>query len=206
MIALSRARAGDHPLLDYRIADVLTDDLPPAAFDLVVSVSMVHHARLERVVPRLIAAVAPGGTLLIQDVSTRVGLRELPVNALAWLAQRLRLVPGTGMVRPTVAALYAQHGTGRTYMRQRSPTRIVAFCPRRAFIFISNGATRSFGIATQPRESRSLSEPRHSLPRVRYAAVGGPNQGAQRVDETHRRLVSHQRHIRLTEPTRRREA
>lgn len=116
MIALSRARAGDHPLLDYRIADVLTDDLPRAAFDLVVSVSMVHHAPLERVVPRLIAAVAPGGTLLIQDVTTRVGLRELPLNALAWFAQRLRLVPGAGMVRPTVAALYAEHGAGESYL------------------------------------------------------------------------------------------
>ena len=32
--------------------------------------------------------------------------------------------------------------------------RIVSFCPPRAFIFISSGATRSFGIATPPRESR----------------------------------------------------
>lgn len=116
MIALSRALADDHPLLDYRVADVLTDDLPSAAFDLVVSVSMVHHAPLESVVPRLIAAVAPGGTLLIQDVTTRVGLRELPVNALAWFAQHLRLVPGAGKVRPTVAALYAEHGAGESYL------------------------------------------------------------------------------------------
>jgi 2-polyprenyl-3-methyl-5-hydroxy-6-metoxy-1,4-benzoquinol methylase len=116
MIALSRALAGDHPLLDYRVADVMTDGLPAASFDVVASVSMVHHAPLERIVPRLVAAVAPGGTLLLQDVTTRVGLRELPVNALAWFAQRLRLVPGAGMVRPTVAALYAEHGAGESYL------------------------------------------------------------------------------------------
>jgi 2-polyprenyl-3-methyl-5-hydroxy-6-metoxy-1,4-benzoquinol methylase len=116
MIALSRALARDRPLLDYRVADVLTDDLPSAAFDLVVSVSMVHHAPLESVVPRLVAAVAPGGTLLIQDVTTRIGLRELPVNGLAWIAQHLRLVPGAGRRRPAVAALYAEHGAGESYL------------------------------------------------------------------------------------------
>jgi SAM-dependent methyltransferase len=118
MIALARARAGVAPLLEYQIGNVMTDALPPAAFDLVVSVSMVHHAPLARVVRYLHAAVAPGGTLLIQDVTTRRGIRHLPVNGLAWLAQHLRLVPGAGRRRPAVAALYETHGAGEEYLHQ----------------------------------------------------------------------------------------
>ena len=116
MIALARARAGAAPLIEYQVADVTTDALPPSAFDLVVSVSMAHHAPLERVVPLMAAAVAPGGTLLIQDVTTRRGVRHLPVNAVAWFAERLRLVPGAGRRRPTIAALYEAHGADERYL------------------------------------------------------------------------------------------
>ena len=115
MIELARRRAGASPLLDYRIADVLTEPLPESAFDLVVSVSMAHHVPLERLVPRLAAAVAPGGVLLIQDITTRTGLQHLPENALAWLARRLELLPGK---RPSSAIvdLYDAHGAGEEYL------------------------------------------------------------------------------------------
>jgi SAM-dependent methyltransferase len=118
MIALARARAGGSPLLEYRIGDVMTDAPPAAAFDLVVSVAMAHHAPLERVVKWLVAAVAPGGTLLIQDVTTRRGIRHLPVNGLAWFARHLRLLPGQGRRRAAVAALYETHGAGEEYLHQ----------------------------------------------------------------------------------------
>ena len=118
MIALARNRAGDAPLLEYRVGDVMTDALPPAGFDLVFSVSMAHHAPLERVVRRLVAAVAPSGRLLIQDVTTRRGIRHLPVNGLAWLAQHLRLVPGADRRKGAVATLYEIHGAGEEYLQQ----------------------------------------------------------------------------------------
>jgi SAM-dependent methyltransferase len=116
MIGLARARAGDSPLLEYQIGDVTTQAQPPSTFDLVVSVAMAHHAPLERVVRYLVAAVAPGGTLLIQDVTTRRGIRHLPVNGLAWFARRLHLMSGTGRRRAAVAALYETHGTGEEYL------------------------------------------------------------------------------------------
>lgn len=118
MIALARARAGNTPLLEYRIGDITTDATPPATFDLVVSVAMAHHAPLERVVSYLVAAVAPGGTLLIQDVTTRRGIRHLPVNGLAWFARRLRLVPNSSKTKPAVAALYDAHGAAEEYLQQ----------------------------------------------------------------------------------------
>ena len=117
MIALARARAGEDPLLEYQIGDVMTGALPPAAFDLVVSVAMAHHAPLERVVRSLTALVAPGGTLLLQDVTTRRGIRHLPINGVAWAARRLGLLPG-GRTRAAVAALDEAHGAGEEYLLQ----------------------------------------------------------------------------------------
>jgi 2-polyprenyl-3-methyl-5-hydroxy-6-metoxy-1,4-benzoquinol methylase len=118
MIALARARAGGSPLLEYQIGDVMAGALPPAAFDLVVSVAMAHHAPLEQVVRSLGAAVAPGGTLLLQDVTTRRGIRHLPINGLAWAARHLGLLPGGGKKRATVAALYEAHGAEEEYLLQ----------------------------------------------------------------------------------------
>lgn len=116
MIALARARAAASPLLEYRVSDVMTQPLPVAGFDVVLSVSMAHHVPLEDLVRRLVDAVAPGGTLLIQDVTTRRGLRHLPVNGLAWLARRLRVVPGTTRRSAEVEALYQKHGEDEQYL------------------------------------------------------------------------------------------
>src|SRR2546430_4016495 len=67
-------------------SDVCSSDL-----DLVVSVAMADHAPLERVIEYLVAAVAPGGTLLLQDVTTRRGIRNLPWNGIAWRSEERRV-------------------------------------------------------------------------------------------------------------------
>src|SRR5256885_2740449 len=119
MIGLARRRAGNNPGIHYRVADIMTDGVPDGLFDLVVSVSAVHHMALDEVLPRLIAAVAPGGTLLIQDVTTRSGLRGLPLNALAWWARRLRVVTGAATPAKAVTVLYEAHGADEQYLNER---------------------------------------------------------------------------------------
>jgi 2-polyprenyl-3-methyl-5-hydroxy-6-metoxy-1,4-benzoquinol methylase len=116
MIALAQSRTTDaqRPLLEYRLGDIMT--APLESYDLVISVSTAHHLALATFVRRLASALTPGGTLLIQDVTTRTGIRHLPVNATAWLARRLRLVPATD-ASPTVAELYEAHGVGETYLQ-----------------------------------------------------------------------------------------
>ena len=118
MIELARARAGAGPSLEYRVRDITTEAPPPPTFDLVISVAMAHHAPLESVVAWLVAALAPGGTLIIQDVTTRRGIRHLPINAVAWLARQLRLVPAVEGSRSKVAALYGTHGAEEEYLNQ----------------------------------------------------------------------------------------
>ena len=119
MIALARTRTPDaqRSLLEYRLGDIMTAQLEQRAYDLVISLSTAHHAPLGAFVQRLAGALAPGGTLLIQDVTTRYGMWHLPVNALAWLARRLRLVPATEGRSPAIAALYEAHGSGEEYLQ-----------------------------------------------------------------------------------------
>jgi SAM-dependent methyltransferase len=45
------------------LADVLQEPLPDARYDAIVSISLLHHAPVEAVLPRLAGALRPGGVL-----------------------------------------------------------------------------------------------------------------------------------------------
>lgn len=117
MIALARRRAGDNSLMEYRVADIMSSDAE-RQFDVVISVSAVHHLPFEEVVPRLARSVAPGGTLLVQDVTDRPGLRGLPMNALAWAAQRFNRFVGVAGHSREIRTLYNAHGRDESYLNE----------------------------------------------------------------------------------------
>jgi SAM-dependent methyltransferase len=116
MIAVAQARTSPDLCIQYRVANIMTAPLPSGAFDVVVSVNMVHHMPLPQIVPRLADAVAPGGLLLIQDVVDRPHPRYFVVNVVAALGLRARRVVGAARHNPVVAALYEKHGKGETYL------------------------------------------------------------------------------------------
>jgi SAM-dependent methyltransferase len=71
------------------LADALADPLPGADYDAIVSVSALHHMPLPDILPRLAAALRPGGVLAVVALP-RVDLpRELPVEAVSVLAHRI---------------------------------------------------------------------------------------------------------------------
>lgn len=116
MIDLARSRTDRSLAVEYRQADVMTDDLPDGEFDVVVAVSMVHHLPLDVIVPRLARLVAPGGTLLLQDVVTRRGFAQLPVNVAAMIVARVRRLIAPTRVTSHVATAYLVHGAGEEYL------------------------------------------------------------------------------------------
>ncbi|MDQ6716821.1 MAG: class I SAM-dependent methyltransferase [Gemmatimonadota bacterium] len=115
MIELARERTSADLLVAFRVADLMTGSTPGETFDLVTSISMAHHLPLAEVVPRLAGLVAPGGTLLIQDVTDRDGIRHLPTNVVAALRSRLRRLLRYRQSR-RVAELYDRHGKGEQYL------------------------------------------------------------------------------------------
>lgn len=116
MVELARARTKHDASIEYRVADILTAEVPAASFDVVLAVSVVHHVPLDVIIPRLVELVAWGGVLLVQDVEIRPGVWNLPINATALAVRRVRqLVTPVRMTR-RVAAAYAAHGANERYL------------------------------------------------------------------------------------------
>jgi 2-polyprenyl-3-methyl-5-hydroxy-6-metoxy-1,4-benzoquinol methylase len=119
MIDLARERTPPSLRAEYRLLDIMAGDLPIGMFDTVVSVAMVHHVALESIIPRLVSLVAPGGTLLIQDVVARGGLRHFPIDAAAWAVRQMRWIVGGSRIQSGVATAYRAHGADEDYLDAR---------------------------------------------------------------------------------------
>lgn len=116
MIALARSRTDPRLRVEYRHADIMAADLPERTFDLVVSVAVAHHLPLDTIVPRLVRLVAPGGTFLLQDVVSRRGLAQLPINIAAMVSRQLRSLAVPSRLTSRVVAAYDAHGASETYL------------------------------------------------------------------------------------------
>ena len=61
----------DVPGFEARELDVVTDDLPQAAFDFIhTRLVLIHIAQRDQVLPKLVAALRPGGVLLLEEDDT----------------------------------------------------------------------------------------------------------------------------------------
>jgi ubiquinone/menaquinone biosynthesis C-methylase UbiE len=123
MIDLARRRSTDLSNIDYVVADATSMALPERTFDCVASIATLHHLELGAMLARLAAALRPGGMLLVLDLVDPMVLAELPMNALAWIATRLR------RRRPSSVELqhaWKAHGSGEVYPRYPDVRRLAA--------------------------------------------------------------------------------
>jgi SAM-dependent methyltransferase len=93
------------------LADVRQEPLPDARYDAIVSISALHHAPVEEVLPRLAGALRPGGVLAAAALP-RLDLRhELPAELTAAIGYRM-----LGAAFATLRAV----GGGRWYAKEPS--------------------------------------------------------------------------------------
>ena len=71
------------------LADVLREPLLESEYDAILSVSALHHVRLDEALPRLAAALRPGGVLAVVALPRRDLLREWPAELAAAVGHRL---------------------------------------------------------------------------------------------------------------------
>ncbi|MFI9405824.1 class I SAM-dependent methyltransferase [Nocardia sp. NPDC052316] len=71
------------------LGDVLEHPLPANSYDAIVSISTLHHMPLDEALPVLAAALRPGGVLAVIALPRADLLRELPVELLAAVGQRV---------------------------------------------------------------------------------------------------------------------
>jgi SAM-dependent methyltransferase len=93
------------------LADVLHEPLPDARYDAIVSISALHHAPVEEVLPRLAGALRPGGVLAAAALPRLDLAHELPAELTAAIGYRM-----FGAAFATLRAV----GGGRWYAKEPS--------------------------------------------------------------------------------------
>jgi SAM-dependent methyltransferase len=87
MTEQARRRTPDN--VDCVLADVLADPLPASGYDAIFSISALHHMPLEEALPRLAAALRPGGVLAAVALPRADLAHELPIEVAAAVGQRV---------------------------------------------------------------------------------------------------------------------
>jgi SAM-dependent methyltransferase len=120
-IAIAEQRSRDVTNVRFRRADLLTDDMEPAAYNYVSCLMVIHHVPFEPALERLSAAVKPGGVLAILGLG-RMDLADLPV-ALAILpldiAMGLRFKVAAWLGRPTLSGVGPEAPVANPTMRTK---------------------------------------------------------------------------------------
>jgi SAM-dependent methyltransferase len=83
MIRIARERSAHLPNLEFRVADVMSYDLPSAGFDCIASLATLHHLPLREILLKMKAALKPGGVLLILDLFEPAGVIDSPTSRAA---------------------------------------------------------------------------------------------------------------------------
>lgn len=115
MVAEARRRTA-MPRVEYFVAEAVEWlKRRPAAYDCITSMAVLHHMDLERVVSAIKDALKPGGTFIAVDITTRPGVRHLPLNAIALVASRTyNFVANRSSAEMRRA--YEAHGRDETYL------------------------------------------------------------------------------------------
>ncbi len=116
MISAARRGTEGRSNVRFDVADVLESPLEANRYEVISTLATLHHVPLEPALRRLAAALAPGGTLLVLDLLTTAGLRELPRNGVAWLVLRAkRLAQGRPFVPADAERAWNEHGRRDRY-------------------------------------------------------------------------------------------
>lgn len=128
MVRVATSKSERHPNIDYQVADVMELDLEDEQYDCIASIATLHHMPMDVILPRLKAALSPGGTLLVLDlfesetfVDRLLDVVALPVNMVWRLVKQGRL-----RVPREVREAWEEHGRTDRYPRLREVRRICA--------------------------------------------------------------------------------
>ena len=117
MIRVARSRSSRFEKLEFELADAMTWGFPQSHFDFICSIATLHHLDQRELLPKIKAALKPGGVLVILDLveSSGLGERMLDVIGLG-LSSGLRLIHnGRLQPPPEVRKAWEQHGKHDSY-------------------------------------------------------------------------------------------
>jgi SAM-dependent methyltransferase len=117
MIRLARARAEPHANVRFEVADVLEYGLPHGAFDLIVSVTTLHHLPFERTLGILRDALTPNGRLIVHDLWTPATVADFSRSLIGTALQTARAAahPAKWLGDRELRRAWREHGAHDRY-------------------------------------------------------------------------------------------
>lgn len=118
MIRVAEERSARFPNIEFRVADVLGQELPAGRFDCVATIATLHHLPLAEALPKFKNALKVNGVLLILDLFQNEGLLDAAASALALpFGVGLRLLKHGRPTPPRhVRRAWAEHGRHDSYL------------------------------------------------------------------------------------------
>ena len=114
MVEVARSRSGDHPNVDYLVADAASWEFPEERFDCVASITTLHHLPLAPTLRKLASVLRPGGTLLLLDLFRTHSPGDYLVGALGFPASKAIRLAKTGALSgresPELRRAWEEHG------------------------------------------------------------------------------------------------
>lgn len=129
MLSSARQLSFAYSNIEYLQADVMQHPLPNATYDCIASIATLHHLSLADVVPRLKAALKPGGVLLVLDIARDDGLGDFFQSLAAIPATRvLHRIHNRRQPKPSAEAraAWSAHGDDDHYLSAREVRRACA--------------------------------------------------------------------------------
>ena len=82
-IQVAQQKSQQFDNINYQVADAARWEFPLEHFDAIASIATVHHLSIEQLIPKLNAALKPGGVLIILDLLEHHNLMDTLNDAIA---------------------------------------------------------------------------------------------------------------------------
>ena len=112
MIRVARSRSSRLENLEFELADAMSWKFPQSHFDFICSIATLHHLEQRELLPKIKAALRPGGVFVLLDLVASSGLKERMLDVIGLgVSSGLRLIHnGRLQPPPEVRKAWEQHG------------------------------------------------------------------------------------------------
>jgi SAM-dependent methyltransferase len=112
MIRVARSRSSRIENLEFELADAMSWKFPQSHFDFICSIATFHHLEQRELLPKIKAALRPGGVFVLLDLVASNGLTERMLDVIGLgVSSGLRLIHnGRLQPPPEVRKAWEQHG------------------------------------------------------------------------------------------------
>lgn len=117
MIRVARERSRGLAGVRFEVADVTSYPLEPGSYDTVAAIATLHHLPMKEMLSKFVAALRPGGTLLVLELYDRAEIGDWIAGLVSLPADRIVRLWRTGRISAPeeVRRAWTQHAATDRY-------------------------------------------------------------------------------------------